>query len=94
MKMYFPDQNLDSPQIKATVSIKTDLPLIPFFQRLQKWKLKEQFAMFLDLFRSFMSIEAISQIQAIQFFEKILSKKRKFTEFKTIKLYEEYSTMI
>lgn len=50
--------------------------------------------MFLDLFRSFMSIEAISQIQAIQFFEKILSKKRKLTEFKTIKLYEEYSTMI
>ncbi|XP_022860055.1 uncharacterized protein LOC111380658 [Olea europaea var. sylvestris] len=80
--------------VKATVPIKPYGLPVPFPQRLQKRKLEEQFAKFLDIFRklhvNIPLIEALSQIpNYAKILKEILSKKRRLIDFETIKLNEE-----
>ncbi|XP_022865364.1 uncharacterized protein LOC111385219 [Olea europaea var. sylvestris] len=92
-------QELENLQVKTIAHIKPHLPPVPFPQRLQKMKLEEQFARFLDIFKklhvNIPLIEAISQIpNYAKFLKEILSKKKRLTDFKTIKLNEECSAIL
>ncbi|XP_022883747.1 uncharacterized protein LOC111400570 [Olea europaea var. sylvestris] len=85
---------LGNLQVKATFPIKPYVPPVPFPQRLQKRKLKDQFPRFLDIFKklhvNIPLIEVLSQIpNYAKFLKEILSKKRKLTDFETVKLNEE-----
>ncbi|XP_022872848.1 uncharacterized protein LOC111391815 [Olea europaea var. sylvestris] len=67
-------------------------------ERLQKRKLEEQFAMFLDIFKklhvNISLIEAISQVpNYAKFLKEILYKNGRITDFETIKLNEECSAI-
>ncbi|XP_022891869.1 uncharacterized protein LOC111406722 [Olea europaea var. sylvestris] len=68
-------------------------------KRLQKMKLEEQFARFLDIFKklhvNIPLIEVISQTpNYAKILKEILSKKRRFSNFETIKLNEECSAIL
>ncbi|XP_022880987.1 uncharacterized protein LOC111398300 [Olea europaea var. sylvestris] len=92
-------QELENLQVKATIPIKPYVPPVPFPHRLQKRKLEDQFARFLDNFKKFHVniplIEAIYQIpNYAKFLKEVLSKKRRLTNFETIKLNEECSAIL
>ncbi|XP_022893979.1 uncharacterized protein LOC111408456 [Olea europaea var. sylvestris] len=94
-----PSQELENLQVKVTALIKPYVPPVPFPHRLQKKKLEEQFAKFLDIFRklhvNIPLIETLSQIlNYAKFLKEILAKKRMLTDFETIKLNEECSAIL
>ncbi|XP_022865368.1 uncharacterized protein LOC111385223 [Olea europaea var. sylvestris] len=92
-------QESENLQVKTIAHIKPYLPPVTFPQRLQKMKLEEQFARFLDIFKklhvNIPLIEAISQIpNYAKFLKEILSKKKRLTDFETIKLNEVCSAIL
>ncbi|XP_022867336.1 uncharacterized protein LOC111387049 [Olea europaea var. sylvestris] len=94
-----PNKESENLQVKTTAPINPHVPPVPFPQRLQKMKLEEQFVRFLDIFKklhvNIPLIEAISQIpNYAKFLKEILSKKRRLTNFETIKLNEECSAIL
>ena len=75
------------------------MPVVPFPQRLQKEKMKEQFSRFLDVFKKIVVnlpfVEALTQMpNYAKFLKDILSKKRKFAENRVMHLIATCSTVI
>ncbi|XP_052204069.1 uncharacterized protein LOC127809347 [Diospyros lotus] len=79
--------------------IKPYVPLIPFPQRLRKYKLDKQFEKFLEVFKklhiNIPFAEALSQMPSYaKFMKEILSNKRKLEEYETVMLIEECSAIL
>ena len=79
--------------------MKSYNPPVPFVQRLQKAKLKEQFSKFLNMFKKIeINIpfsEALTQMpHYAKFMKYLLSKKRKFTEEGIVSLNATCSAVI
>ena len=73
--------------------------LIPYPQRLKKNKLGKQFTNFLEVFKKLHInvpfVDALEQMPSyMKFMKKILSKKRRLSDFETVNLTEEYSAIL
>ena len=72
---------------------------IPYPQRLKKGKLEKQFAKFLDIFKKLhINIPFMDALESmpsyVKFMKKILASKKKFEEYRTIALTEEYNAIL
>ena len=72
-------------ELKKKEEKQAYMPVVPFPQRLQKAKMREQFSRFLDIFKkieiNLPFVEALTQMPNYAKFPKdILSKKGKFVE--------------
>lgn len=89
-----PNQKADRTHINANFLIKAYVPHTLFLQRLEKKKLVEQLAKFLDIFRkihfNIPLFEGISQILSyVKFLNEMFSKKRRLNKFKTRSVFKE-----
>ena len=78
--------------------IEPTLPL-PYPQRLKKSELDKQFTKFMEVFKklhiNISFVDALEQMPSyVKFMKDILSKKRRFSDFETVNLTEECSTIL
>ena len=84
--------------VETSDNLPIPKPSIPYPQRLQKKKLNAQFVKFLDIFNkihiNIPFTETLEQMSNyVKFMKDIMSKKRRFKEFETVKLTEECSAI-
>ena len=76
---------MEKGELKKKEEEQTYMPAVPFPQRLQKAKMKEQFSRFLDVFKKIeinlpFAEALIQMLNYAKFLKDVLSKQRKFVE--------------
>ncbi|XP_022884032.1 uncharacterized protein LOC111400812 [Olea europaea var. sylvestris] len=93
------NERKETPAVRAPSPVKAYVPPIPFPQRLQRKKLDNQFAKFVEIFKklhiNIPFADAIAQMPSYaKFLKEILSNKRKLEEHETVCLNEECSAIL
>ncbi|XP_022874210.1 uncharacterized protein LOC111393039 [Olea europaea var. sylvestris] len=93
------NERKETPIVRAPSPVKAYVPPIPFPQRLQRKKLDNQFAKFVEIFKklhiNIPFADAIAQMPSYaKFLTEILSNKRKLEEHETVCLNEECSAIL
>ncbi|XP_022891890.1 uncharacterized protein LOC111406743 [Olea europaea var. sylvestris] len=93
------NERKETPAVRALSPVKAYVPRIPFPQRLQRKKLDNQFAKFVEIFKklhiNIPFADTIAQMPSYtKFLKEILSNKRKLEEHEIVCLNEEYSAIL
>ncbi|XP_022867171.1 uncharacterized protein LOC111386901 [Olea europaea var. sylvestris] len=93
------DKRKETPTVRAPSPVKVYVPPISFPERLQRKKLDEQFAKFVEIFNklhiNILFADAITQMPSYaKFLNDILSNKRKLEEHETVCLNEKCSAIL
>ncbi|XP_022851238.1 uncharacterized protein LOC111373018 [Olea europaea var. sylvestris] len=92
------NERKETPTVRVPSPVKAYVPPIPFPQRLQRKKLDNQFAKFVEIFKklhiNIPFADAIAQMPSYaKFLKEILSNKRKLEEHETVYLNEECASV-
>ncbi|XP_042032382.1 uncharacterized protein LOC121779106 [Salvia splendens] len=94
-----PVEEVPPPKASTVIPAPPAEVKIPFPQRVQKKKLDDHFSRFVDIFRkvniNILLVEALQQMPTYaKFLKDVLSKKKKWTDYKTVNISENCSAII